>query len=492
MKAHHEGPGPSYGRIALLFGTTVLVSCAHVSDPSDPKQEMVERSLLPAIVPAGRPLPSWSLEERMARYHVPGVSIALIDDGKIAWAKGYGVIRANGTDAVSPSTLFQAASIAKMVTATGALRLVQEGKIDLNEDVNRRLIDWKLPVNEYTEQAPVTLRGLLSHTAGVTGQGFPGYSPGEALPSLRQILDGAPPSNSPPIRVDAVPDRTYRYSGGGYLIVQQLMEDATGRSFGDLMQEEVLDRVPMASSTFSQSPPSGRGVMAACGHGFDGVPVRHCGNIYPETAAAWLWSTPTDLARLGIMLSGSLEGRSTTVLSRATTASMLTKGPGESGLGPGVHGEGEGLHFDHAGWNHGFRAYLVVYPHAGKGIVVMANADGGNELIDEIVRSAARTYRWPDFAPQRRDIAAIEPAVLESRVGDYEVREYGIVLSVKRNGDHLVVDTPRGSSYTFFPATGSDYFAIEDGSALTFIQGTAGAEPALRVWGMVALRRANQ
>jgi CubicO group peptidase (beta-lactamase class C family) len=267
------------------------------------------------------------------------------------------------------------------------------------------------------------------------------------------------------------------------------MEDATGRSFGDLMQEEVLDRVPMASSTFSQSLPSGRGVMAACGHGFDGIPVKHCGNIYPETAAAWLWSTPTDLARLGIMLSDSLDGRSTTVLSQATKDLMLTKGLGDMGLGPGVHGEKEGLHFDHAGWNRGFRAYLLVYPHTGKGIVVMANADGGNELIDEVVRSAARTYQWPDFAPQRREIAATEPAVLDSHVGDYEVREYGIVLSVKRKDDHLLVDTPRGSSYTFYPATGSDYFAIEDGSELTFIQGPEGTEPALRVWGMVALRR---
>lgn len=485
-------PRLSYGRIALLFGATLLMGCAHSIDPSDPRQGMVEHSLLPAIVPAGRPLPSWGLEERMARYHVPGVSIALIDEGKIAWAKGYGVTQANGSDAVTPSTLFQAASIAKMLTAAGALRLVQEGKINLDEDVNKQLISWKLPVNEYTEQAPVTLRGLLSHTAGVTGHGFSGYSSGEMLPSLHQILDGESPSNSPPIRVDALPGRAYRYSGAGYLIVQQLMEDATGRSFGDLMHEEVLDRVPMANSTFKQSLPSGLGIIAACGHGFDGIPVKHCGNIYPETAAAWLWSTPTDLARLGIMLSDSLEGRSITVLNQATTELMLTKGTGDMGLGPGMHGEGDGLHFDHAGWNRGFRAYLLVYPLAGKGIVVMVNADGGNELIDEIVRSAARTYQWPGFAPQRRETTAIGPAVLDSRVGDYEVREYGIILSVKREDDHLIVGTPRGSSYTFYPATGSDYFAIEDGSELTFVQGADGTEPALRVWGMVALRRSNQ
>ncbi len=428
----------------------------------------------------------------MARYRVPGVSIALIDEGKIAWAQGYGVTRANGADAVSSSTLFQAASIAKIVTATGALRLVQAGKIALDEDVNNRLIHWKIPVNAFTEQSPVTLRKLLSHTAGITGHGFAGYSHGDVLPSLLQILEGEPPSNSPPIRVDTVPGSTYRYSGGGYLIVQLLMEEATGRSFGDLMQEEVLDRVPMASSTFRQSLPGGRGVIAACGHGFDGTPVNHCGNIYPETAAAWLWSTPTDLARLSLMLSASLDGRSITVLSRATTASMLAKVHGDMGLGPGVHGEGDRSHFDQAGWNRGFRAYMVVYPIAGKGIVVMANADGGKELIDEIVRSAAQTYHWPDFAPQRRQTVVLEPSVLDGYAGDYEVREYGIVISVRREDDHLVVVTPRGSSYTFYPVTGGEYVAIEDGSELTLANGADDTEPALRVWGMVALRRSSQ
>ena len=480
-----------WGGLALLLGSILLVGCACLTDPRNTKQEMLEHSLLPAIVPEGQSVPSWGLEERMARYHVPGVSIALIDEGKIAWAKGYGVTRANGSDAVSSSTLFQAASLAKMVTATGALRLVQQGKIALDEDVNHQLIHWKTPVNEFTEQSPVTLRTLLSHTAGVTTHGFAGYSPREVLPSLLQILRGEPPANSPPIRVDTVPGSTHRYSGGGYLIVQLLMEEATGRSFEDLMQEQVLDRVPMASSTFKQSPPNTGGVISACGHGFDGTPLKHCGHVYPETAAAWLWSTPMDLAQLGITLSASLEGRSTALLSQTTAQSMLAKGPGDMGLGPGVHGEGDGLHFDQAGWNRGFRAYMVVYPITGKGIVVMANADGGKELILEIVRSAARTYQWPGFAPQQRKAAALEPFELDGHAGDYEVRDYGIIISVRREDDHLVVATPRGSSYTFYPATGDTFFAIENGSELIFSKGVD-TGPALHAWGMVALRKPGQ
>lgn len=484
---------PLFDTLVLLFGAAcLLMGCAHCINANNPKQEAVENGLLPAIVPAGRPLAAWSLEERMARYNVPGVSIALIDEGKIAWTKGYGVTRMHGTEPVSPSTLFQAASLVKIVTATGALRLVQEKGLSLDGDVNEFLRNWKVPANAYTEKTPVTLRGLLSHSAGVTVEGFPGYAHNAALPSLRQILDGVPPANSPPIRVDAIPGSIHRYSGGGYMIVQQLVEDQSKKAFSQWAHEKVLSPVGMVDSTFMQRLPDDRRVVAACGHGFDGMPVKYCGNIYPEISAAWLWSTPTDMAHLGIALSDSLRGRPDTILSQATARLMLTKGIGDMGLGSGVHGTGNGLHFDHAGWNRGFRAYMVVYPYLGKGAVVMANGNGGDTLIDEIVRSIAKTYQWPDFAPQRRTTAAIEPAELDNHTGEYEVREYGIVLSVTRKSDYLIVQTPRGSSWTFYPASDDEYFAIEDGSELTFTKAAGSEESVLRVWGMTALRRFGQ
>ncbi len=476
-------------RALLAAASLLLAHCAAPSGGSASAQQAVERGLLPAVVVADQPVPSWRIEERMRRYRVPGVSIAVINDGAIAWARGYGVTRMGTTLAVSETTLFQAASIAKLVTATGALRLVQRGTLELDRDVNSQLRTWRIPPNEYTAAHPVTLRDLLAHRAGVTPDGFAGYARGEPLPTLLQILDGVAPATSPPIRVNAIPGSRHRYSGGGYVIVQQLVADATHQPFERAMQELVLDPVRMSDTTMVLPLPAEREAMAACGHSHGGEPVSGCWNQYPETAAAWLWTTPSDLAKLAIALSDAANAKPDPILDQKIITQMLARDADDMGLGPGVHGAGSALHFDHAGWNHGFRAYLVMYPRLGKGVVVMANGDDGDLLINEIVRSVARTYQWPDHSPQRRAAMTIAPAALDALAGDYEVRDYGLVLSVRREEGGLIVSTPRGSWYTFQPARDDAFFAIEDGSELTFAKDAASGRPALHIWGMTALRR---
>ena len=145
----------------------------------------------------GRPGRKKELHQRMTYHKVPGFSIAFIDREELAWAKGYGVREAGQADPVTIDTIFQAASISKPVTAIVALRLVEAGFLDLDADVNDILRTWKLPKSKHTQvdgaYRPVTLRGLLSHTAGVTPRGYPGYPLGKPLPTLRQILDGKPP-----------------------------------------------------------------------------------------------------------------------------------------------------------------------------------------------------------------------------------------------------------------------------------------------------------
>ncbi|HEX2251687.1 MAG TPA: serine hydrolase domain-containing protein [Thermoanaerobaculia bacterium] len=209
-------------------------------DPGGDRRRAVERGLLPAVVLAGRDEPRWSVEERMERYRVPGLGIAVIDDGAVAWAAGYGVTRAGGAVPTTASTRFQAASIIKAVSAAGALRLVQDGRLGLDEDVGRRPRSWRLRFADGVAAAPVTLRHLLSHSAGVTVHGFPGYRRGAPLPTPLQILDGAAPANSPAVRVDETPGRRYRYSGGGYQVVELLLEEVTGRPFASLLAELVL------------------------------------------------------------------------------------------------------------------------------------------------------------------------------------------------------------------------------------------------------------
>ncbi|HEX2253505.1 MAG TPA: serine hydrolase domain-containing protein [Thermoanaerobaculia bacterium] len=460
---------------------------AAAGDSGGDRRRVVERGLLPAVVLAGRAEPRWTVEERMERYRVPGLGVAVIDDGAVAWAAGYGVARAGGAVPITASTLFQAASISKAVTAAGALRLVQDGQLGLDEDVGRRLRSWRLPFADGVAPAPVTLRHLLSHSAGVTVGGFPGYRHGAPLPTPIQILDGAAPANSRAVRVDETPGGRYRYSGGGYQVVELLLAEVTGRPFASLLDELVLAPAGMERSTFAQPLPAALADAAAHGHGFDGAPVPGGWHVYPERAAAGLWSTPADLARFAVALLRAFRGEPNRLLAPATARRMLTTEMGTMGLGVGVHDAGDALHFDHAGWNRGTRTYLVAYPAAGDGIVVMANGDGGHELIAEVVRAAARVYGWPHFAPERRRAVTVDPAVLDGLVGRWHMEPVGFEVTVIRAGNHLLLATPRGSRYTFHPASTTEFFALEDGATLR-VRWDAEEGPEMQLWGSTGRR----
>jgi CubicO group peptidase (beta-lactamase class C family) len=219
------------------------------------KIQQVENGLRYAINIDGELSLTFTIDERMKHYYVPAVSIALINDGEIDWAKAYGYLDVNLVKKVDTLTLFQAASISKAVPAIAALQPVEQRKIDLDENVNTYLRTWKVKNTSFTESKPVTLRGLLSHTAGLTVHGFHGYAQGEALPTLVQILNGEEPANSRAIISDLIPGTVWRYSGGGYVLMQQLLEDVTGCDFPTLIQRSVLSAIGMKHSTFQQPLP---------------------------------------------------------------------------------------------------------------------------------------------------------------------------------------------------------------------------------------------
>src|SRR5579863_9610749 len=264
------------------------------------------------------------IEKLMKLYDVPGFSVAVIEDYKIAWAKSYGVTEPGGKNPVMPKTLFQAGSISKPVAAAGMLALVQQGKLSLDEDVNVKLKTWKVPENEFTATQKVTLRRLMSHSAGLTVHGFPGYAVGEPLPTLVEIFNGEKPANTPAIRVDFVPGTKLRYSGGGVTIEQQLVMDVTGQPFPAFMRETVLDKANMTDSTYQQPIPADRAPFTATGTRMDGTPVAGRWHIYPEMAAAGLWTTPTDLAKFAIEIALSKQGKANHILSEKMTRQMLT------------------------------------------------------------------------------------------------------------------------------------------------------------------------
>lgn len=439
----------------------------------------VEGGLLPAVMVREGSSRTMTIAERMAHYRVPGVSIAVIEDFQIHWAKGYGVKRTIGAGgggrsaSIDTTTLFQAASISKPVTAMAALRLVQEGKLPLDEDVNLKLTSWKLPAAPDPAWRKVTLRGILSHSAGLTVHGFRGYAWGEPVPTLREVLDGVKPANSSPIRVDVAPGTVRRYSGGGFTVLQQLLEDVTGEPFAAFMREEVLRELRMSRSTFDQPITIPVAFTTATGHRANGLQVAGRWHTYPEMAAAGLWTTPSDLARFTIDILRSAHGDAGRRLSPEMTRQMLTTQPHGSGLGFQLGGSAEPASFSHNGANEGFRATLIAFTQTGQGAIVMTNSDNGGALASEIIRGLAREYGWPATQPKERVLVSVDPRLLTQFVGAYRL-ESGPLVTVTRELDRLVIQAPGESPTPVVPSSDSSYYFPGDGTEFTFLRDERG------------------
>ena len=382
------------GRRGLFFAVWLALLAAGCGQRADVIAR-VERGLL-----ADQGDPPWkrlALADRMAHHNVPGVSIAVVNDFEIEWAKGYGVLEAEGDERVTPDTLFQGASIGKTVTAVTALRLVEKGLLDLDQDVNERLDSWKVPENELTAREKVTLRRLLSHSAGTNKHGYLGYAQDVPLPTLRQVLDGEPPANSPPVQVVSVPGTKYLYSNGAFLIVQQLLMDVTGKPFERLVAESVFEPAGMTQSTFEVPLPSALAGVAAHGHWPDGRAIVGGWHTYPEMGTgASFWTTPSDLARFGIEMMRAYRGEPNRLVSSEIAREMLTRQAAEGvgcGLGFGLSEEGtQHFHFIHDGGNEGFRCIFVMYPELGRGAVVMTSGHVGERLWREILNGISVEY----------------------------------------------------------------------------------------------------
>ena len=331
----------------------------------------------------------------MEYYQVPGVSVAVIKDFRLAYVETHGVTSKVTREPVTERTLFQAASLSKAVSSAGVMTLVQDGTVSLDRDVNDYLTSWRVPYNALQATEKVTLRRLLSMTAGATVRGFRGYRHSESVPTLLQILNGQPPANSAPIVVDLVPGTEFRYSGGGYLIAQQAVMDVTGTAFPQFMWERVLAPAGMEHSTYRQPLPDSLVGMAASGYYADGTAVPGGHHIYPEIAAGGLWATPTDLAAFLIELQRSLRGESSRMLRRESVEQLLTPLQAGYALGIGVTSEGGETYFRHEGANDGFRCAFKMHATSGDGAVVMTNSDRGLELSEAIFQLLGKREGWP-------------------------------------------------------------------------------------------------
>ena len=415
-----------------VLGMTLATASAAAQDAGAIAR--IERGLTPAVAIQGEKIATRTLAEEMQRLHVPGVSVAVIRGGKIAWAKGYGVTGANGQP-VTPQTLFQAASISKPVTALGALRMAEAGQFDLDADVNTILTSWKLPAG--VAKRPVSLRQLLSHTAGTTVSGFRGYAAGTQVPTLLQVLEGQAPANSGPVRVETAPGEAWNYSGGGYSVVQQAMIDRAKRPFDALMDETVLKPLGMFDSSFAQPLPGALLARAALPHNAGGGAIAGGPYTHPELAAAGMWTTPTDLAKFALAVQRGAAGAGGS-LSPAMTRTMLGPVMNKYALGVEIEGKAPQHAFGHGGHNMGYQNSLYAYVQRGDGAVVMTNGDGGGELAQGLIRAIAAEYRWPTYQTVQRKAIVLPAATRAKLAGRYEIKDLGGFEIADRAGKLMI------------------------------------------------------
>lgn len=419
-------------RILLITLLLVLVQLVLAQDLSTRIKEVENGLTFATTLSQGKEMIKGSLTQRMKDNKIHGASVAVVYKGKLDWSKGYGVTESGGSDPVGTETLFQSASIGKVVTALAALKLVEEGKISLDEDINNKLQRWKLVENGQTASEKVTLRHLLSHSAGLTDDyGFPGYDPKNEIPTLVQILNGAPSVNvKKSLEVKTKPGEVERYSGGGYLIVQLLIEDVSRTTFADYVQKYIFTPLGMTHSSYDNRPDESLGKPIAAGHLSNGRSLKKKKyNIYPEKAAAGFWTTAEDLARLIIGIQNTSEGAPGTILSKESAKSLLSPQINNKGLGVNLKGIDRPEAFWHAGQNLGYTGLLYGLSELGEGAVILLNSDGGERLMQEFITSVAMAYDWPVMKSFE---TLDEPAdIQEQVVGTYKNSDQGQSMSVE-------------------------------------------------------------
>ena len=395
MPTNHTTRHLALAAVTLVAGIAAAQESSQRGQTPPAAAAMIAR-VESAQVPDRQGFDALTLVQLMQRLRVPGVSIAVVKDFQVHWAKAYGVADVTSGRAADASTRFQAASISKPVTAMAGVRLAQDRRLDLDADVNQVLKSWQVPASDLTRGHPVTPRGLFSHTSGADdGFGFPGYDPAAPRPTLTQILNGEAPSNVGQVLFARPPFNGYKYSGGGVTIMQLAIADLTGRPFAEFMQATVLDPLKMTNSSFAQPPPSAVAGQLARAHDAQGRAMDAAWHVYPEQAAAGLWTTPTDLARFIIEVQTAVRGPAGAVLSQASAREMTSPvGVGPYGVGLAVDMRGEGWYFSHGGSNWGFQADIVGHVRKGYGVAIMTNGDRGRALINEIEARLAAAYGW--------------------------------------------------------------------------------------------------
>ena len=458
---------------ALAFLLIVqLNSCAQTGDSSD-KIKQVENNLVANVQTEGdSPI---NIKDRMTYYHIKGVSIAVIHNYKIEWAKGYGWADDSLKIPVTPKTLFQAGSISKSLNSIGVLELVEQKKIDLYTDINTYLRSWKFPYDSLSKGKKITVANLLSHTAGLTVHGFGGYEKGEAIPTVVQVLDGKKPANSAAVRSMYAPGLKYEYSGGGTTISQLIIMDITNGPYDKYMYNNVLKPLGMTSSTYQQPPVDKKPELLSTAYYPDGKKVPGRYHIYPEQAAAGLWTNPTDLCKYVIETQLALEGKSRRVLSQEMTKLRLTPYIDmNAAFGAFIDDYDGTKYFEHGGVDEGFISQYYGSLEGGNGVVIMTNTSSGGSIIPEIINSVAKVYGFKGlYRSKVVKTVAVADAVLQTYTGQYELAPQ-FILTITRESSQLYVQATGQGKNAIFPESQTKFFLKTVDAELEFVKDDKG------------------
>jgi CubicO group peptidase (beta-lactamase class C family) len=379
----------------------------------------VENGLQNAVFVSNAENDFYSISDRMKYYDVAGLSITVIKNNEIEWAKAYGVKSKNTTDSVTLNTIFQAASLSKPVTAIIALKMADEGQIYLDSSINSQLKTWKIPDNKFTKSTAVTPKQLILHLSGLNISHYPGYKKGQAVPSLIEVLKGEKPANTKITEVQIEPYTQWRYSGAGYSALQLLMNEKSQSTFPELMNEKLFKPLGIVNSTFEQENLSEIRDDIAQAYTENGEMVEGGYHIYPEMAAAGLWTTPIDYATIICELQKSYFGTSNLLLNKKSTHYAFAKHWGDMGLGYILRNDGDSVALAFSGGNHGYICDMYSYLHLGSGIVIMTNSNNAGPFIEEIYRSVSREYNWPNWKPDTIKALPVDSVLIKKIIGKY-------------------------------------------------------------------------
>ncbi len=462
-------------RSLLFVGLIMTLGCAQAEGgKGTTRVERIEHGLLPPILLKSAEPERMSLQERMEHYQVPGLSIAVIEDFEIAWAQGYGVVQARSADAVTPETLFQVGSISKPVTALLALRQVAAaaggggqvaaGRLALDDPINDVLTSWQLPDSQAGGPEPVRVRHLLTHSAGLAPFAFPPVT-GDEIPRLVELLDGR---GTPGVTRTEPPGR-FAYSNPAFGVLQQLLVDATGRVFEELARKELFEPLGMNHSSFGPTLSPRLFALAAYGHSKEGEPIAGKGWAIVPGSVGGLWSTASDLCRFLLGVFRANRGETGAILSRELAASMVTRQLEDVSFGATLEGEGKSARILHGGGLDGFVAFVVGYPATGQGAAVMVNSNRGWRLMQELLRSVAVEYGWPDYIHER-EVVAMSSETFARYAGEYEfARPRGMKMRIYAKGGRFF----RGS-YEMLPVSETRFVIPRAGDELEFVTDSTG------------------